>query len=307
MSSAREAHTVFKAIGDRFGQTQSLAALGRSLVTSGRVDDGVAMLSEAYDQSMTSERVADDRFMLATALAGAAVAVGDPDVALVAIDRALSEVDQTSGISGTERIVAQALALVQVARPVEAVVALRPSAEGTADVPPAAYAQSALALALATVGEHDEVLALADEVTCGGRSTYLDRLTAGIAAGLVLTRDGNEDGLTRLSALVEAVDATDDEVAKAVARMAEAAALRGVRPLVRGRGLPRGRRPAPGARHQRLRLAHRHRPRARRRARQPSDTEITRCLGSRSWIRGRHRNRSTTRPASGCSIGCPSW
>ena len=70
VSSAREAHTVFKAIGDRFGQTQSLAALGHSLVTSGRVDDGLAMLSEAYDQSLLSERVGDDRFMLATALAG---------------------------------------------------------------------------------------------------------------------------------------------------------------------------------------------------------------------------------------------
>ncbi len=133
--------------------------------------------------------------MLASALAGAAVAAGDPDIALVAIDRVLGEVDDSAGIGGLERIVAQALALVQVARPVEAVVALRPSAEGSADVPPAAYAQSALALALATVGERDEVLALADEVACGGRSTYLDRLTSGMAAGLVLTRDGDEAGL----------------------------------------------------------------------------------------------------------------
>ncbi|MGZ4726938.1 MAG: adenylate/guanylate cyclase domain-containing protein [Acidimicrobiales bacterium] len=225
VSSAREAHTVFKAIGDRFGQTQSLAALGRCLVTTGRVDDGLAMLSDAYDHGASTERGSDDRFTLAAALAGSAVAVGEPDVALVAIDRIMSEVSDSTGIGALERTVAQALALVQVARPAEAVVALRPSAEGTADVPPAAYAQSALALALATVGERDEVLALADEVECGGRSTYLDRLTAGIAAGLVLIRDGDEEGLARLSSLVETIDGTDDEVAKVVARMAEAAAL----------------------------------------------------------------------------------
>jgi hypothetical protein len=183
------------------------------------------MLSDAYDRGLAVERGTDDRFMLAGALAGAAVAVGDPDVALVAIDRIISEVKDSTGTGGLERVVAQALALVQVGRPAEAVAGLRPAAEGTADVPPAAYAQSALALALATLGERDEVVALADDVECGGRATYLDRLTAGIAAGLVLTRDGDEEGLARLSALVETADGTDDEVAKAVTRMAEAAAL----------------------------------------------------------------------------------
>jgi class 3 adenylate cyclase/tetratricopeptide (TPR) repeat protein len=224
LSSAREAHTVFKAIGDRFGQTQSLASMGRCLVAIGRVDDGLGMLSDAFDQRLSTERGSEDRFTLAAALAGASVAVGDPDRALVAIDRIMSEVSDTTGIGGLERIVAQSLALIQVGRPGEAIVALRPAAEGTADVPPAAYAQSALALALATVGERDEVLALADEVACGGRSTYLDRLTAGIAAGLVLTRDGDEEGLTRLGALVESADGTDDEVAQAIARLALAAA-----------------------------------------------------------------------------------
>jgi hypothetical protein len=81
----------------------------------------------------------------------------------VAIDRALSEVDDTSGISGIERIVAQALAGAG-GPPAEAIVALRPSAEGT-PVPPAAYAQSA-GPRCATVGER-RGLALADEVTCG--------------------------------------------------------------------------------------------------------------------------------------------
>ena len=225
VSSAREAHTVFKAIGDRFGQTQSLAALGRCLVTTGRIDDGLAMLSDAYDHGLAAERGTDDRFTLAAALAGSAVAVGDPEVALVAIDRIMSEITDGAGLGGIERLVAQGLALVQVGRSTEAVAILRAPAEGTADIPPAAYAQSALALALAATGERDEVLALADEVDQGGRSTYLDRLTAGIAAGLVLTREGAEEGLTRLSAQVETVDGYDDEPAKAIARLAEAAAL----------------------------------------------------------------------------------
>ena len=53
---------------------------------------------------------------------------------------------------------------------------LRAPAEGTADVPPSAYAQSALALALAAAGEDDEAVAFADEVDRGERATYLDRM-----------------------------------------------------------------------------------------------------------------------------------
>jgi len=223
VSFAREAHAVFQNIGDRFGSTQSLAAIGRGMVTVGRVEEGLDLLAAAYRDDPADPRD-DERITLAAALAGAAVAAGEPDIALEAIDRFNDEALDRTGPGDVERVVAAGLALLQVGRVSEAVADLRPPAEGTPDVPPSAYAQSALAFALAAAGEHDEVLALADEVDRGERSTYLDRMTADIAVGLVLARDGDESAVSVLEAVVEAVDALEDEVAKAVARTAEAAA-----------------------------------------------------------------------------------
>jgi tetratricopeptide (TPR) repeat protein len=222
---ARESHTVFAAIGDRFGETQSLVTLGRSLVAVGRVDEGLVLIRGGYDDGLTRDRNSEDRFVLTAGLAGAAVAVGDPDIALEAIDRLKGVPLDTTGLGATERITANGLALLQLGRAPEAVGMLRPVSEGSADVPPSTYAQSALALALAATGEDDEAVATAAEVVESQRSTYFDRLIAGIAAGLVEARRGNEASVARLSAIVETVDGLEDEVAQAIARLAEAAAF----------------------------------------------------------------------------------
>jgi class 3 adenylate cyclase/predicted ATPase len=221
---AREAHVLFHAIGDHFGQAQSLASLGRCLVAAGDVTEGMAMLRTAYEDGMVGSSVDEERFTLVAGLAAAAVAVGEPAVALEALDRVRAEDTDRLGIGSVERIVASGLALLQVGRVTEAVGELRDSAEGAADISPSAYAQSALAFALAAAGERDEVFALAGEVERGERSTYLDRLTAGIATGLVLARDGDEAAIAQLGALVDLADSLEDEVAKALARLAEAAA-----------------------------------------------------------------------------------
>ena len=117
---AREAHTVFQAIGDRFGETQALVALGRSLVAVGRVNEGLDMMRGAVEDGLVSDRSTEDRFILAAGLAGAAVAVGDPDLALGAIDRILADSHDTEGLGATERIVANGMALLQVGRVAEA-------------------------------------------------------------------------------------------------------------------------------------------------------------------------------------------
>ena len=198
------------------------------LVTTGRVDDGLAMLSEAYDREPGRRaRRPTTASCWPTALAGAAVAVGDPDVALGGHRPhrwARSTTPPASAASSGSWPTAWRWCRWPV-RPRPSW-PLRPSAEGTADVPPAAYAQSALALALATVGERDEVLALADEVDLR-RPVHLPRPRSPPASrpGWCSPATATRTGLTRLSALVETVDATEDEVAKAVARMAEAAAL----------------------------------------------------------------------------------
>ncbi|HEY5154718.1 MAG TPA: AAA family ATPase, partial [Acidimicrobiales bacterium] len=223
---ASEAHAVFQAIGDQFGELQAMVSLGRSLVSAGRVQEGLEMMQGGVAAVMVGDRALEDRFTLAAGLAGAAVAVGAPELALSAIDGVQAVSGDTGGLGGVERVVAHGLALLQVGRAEEAAGMLRATAEGSADVVPSAYAQSALALALAALGEDAEALVLAAEVSTGGRATYLDRVTAEIAAGLIAARRGDDDALTMLSGTIETVDALEDEVAQAIARLAEAAALR---------------------------------------------------------------------------------
>lgn len=221
---ARTAHAVFQAIGDQFGQTQSLVTLGRCLVTVGRVDEGLLLMRSGLEDSLLN-RLSDERFTLVAGLAGAAVAVGDPELALQTIDRLQGEELDAQGVGATERVVANGLALLQSGRVSDAVAMLRPTAEGSADVEPSAYGQSALALAMAASGQDDDALALAAEVEVSPRATYLDRVFAGLAAGLVAARRGDEEALLTLSGVVENVDSSEDEVAQAIARLAEAAAL----------------------------------------------------------------------------------
>ena len=222
---ARAAHAVFQSIGDRFGETQALVALGRSLVAVGRVEEGVKMMRDGVGDGLDLDRSVEDRFILVAGLAGTAVAIGDPDLALAVIDLLPSEVLEVEGIGAAERVVANGLAFLQVGRVDEAVALLRGPAEGSADVPASAYAQCVLALALAARGEDEAALALSTEVAASERATYLDRATAQIAAGLIAARRGDDDALSMLSSTIETLDGLEDEVTQVIARLAEAAAL----------------------------------------------------------------------------------
>jgi hypothetical protein len=84
---------------------------------------------------------------------------------------------------------------------------------------------SALALAHAAEGSIDLALAEADEVDAHERSSYLDRLTAGIARGLALARRGDAAATTAaFDQLRAAADATEDRVSQALVRLAGATA-----------------------------------------------------------------------------------
>ena len=218
------------------------------------------MMRGAVEDGLVSDRSAEDRFILAAGLAGAAVAVGDPDLALEAIDRILADAHDTEGLGATERIVANGLALLQVGRVAEAVALLRGPAEGSADVP-------AVGLCPERAGPRPGRQRRRRRGAGGGRrrpegdrGTYLDRVMAEIACGLVAARRGDDDALAILNDTIEDADALEDEVAQTIARLAEAAALGGPRRPVGGRGRPRGRCPAGRAGHQRPGMAPDHRP-----------------------------------------------
>jgi hypothetical protein len=84
---------------------------------------------------------------------------------------------------------------------------------------------SALALAHVADGSIDEALAEADEVDAHDRSSYLDRLTAGVARGLALSRRGDVAASTAAFDQVRAAaDATEDRLSQALVRLADATA-----------------------------------------------------------------------------------
>jgi hypothetical protein len=85
--------------------------------------------------------------------------------------------------------------------------------------------RSALALAYVAEGRIEEALAAADEVDAHDRASYLDRLTAGIARALALSRHGDIAASTAAFDQVRAAaDATEDRVTQALVRLADATA-----------------------------------------------------------------------------------
>jgi ATP/maltotriose-dependent transcriptional regulator MalT len=84
---------------------------------------------------------------------------------------------------------------------------------------------SALSLAHVADGSIDEALAEADEVDVHERASYLDRITAGIARGLALSRRGDVAASTAVFDQVRAAaDATEDRVSQTLVRLADATA-----------------------------------------------------------------------------------
>jgi class 3 adenylate cyclase/tetratricopeptide (TPR) repeat protein len=219
---AQSAHALFHAIGDPYGQAQSTAALGRSLVAVGRVGEGLAMLEDGLAHARSSGRSEDVR-MLTISVAGASAAIGDPDRALLALDGASGVEMGTGGL--LEMSVARGLAFLQLGRVAEAVVVLAAAAEGTAESPPAAYGEGSLALAQAVAGDDQRPLELARIVDADPRSTYLDRMIANLAVLLVGIRRRDPSALDAWRTVMAEVEATGDELARALARLAEAAAL----------------------------------------------------------------------------------
>jgi hypothetical protein len=87
------------------------------------------------------------------------------------------------------------------------------------------FALAALAFAAAACGRRDEVADLVARVETMPTSTYLDRMVAKLGHELVRAASGEEDSVAGFTELVATIDETEDQVAKAIVRMAEALAL----------------------------------------------------------------------------------
>jgi len=226
--AAGRALAVFEAIGDRFGSAQARANVGRALVTSGRVDEGLKIMREAVDRHPALGDMSDpDQLELleGVSLAGAAVQIGDSSLALMALGGEHGPDFEPETIGHGDALVAESLALLQAGRIEAAVERLLPYIESD-PVSPSPYGQSVLALALAAAGHDEDVLELVVQVDAAPRATYLDKFNARLAELLVLARRGDrDDALKAYEDLCAHTDAVDDPVAQAIVRLGAAVAF----------------------------------------------------------------------------------
>jgi class 3 adenylate cyclase/tetratricopeptide (TPR) repeat protein len=226
---AREALATFEEIDDDYGRVQARLPLGRALVTAGQVAEGFEVLEQTRTSLPPSHSPRFTAFS-ATGLLSAAVQVGDRERATAALailpDQELSSDDFTTA-GGSEQLVSRALLALQSGCPDEALGLLREGRRAMGERAAVGYAGAVTALALAAAGRLDEADDAGRAVEGDERSTYLDRLWAGLAAGAVAARRGQREAVeARFAELCARVDATDDRVAQALARLGWAMALR---------------------------------------------------------------------------------
>ena len=228
---ARQALATFDAIDDDYGRVQARLPLGRALVTAGRIDEGFAVLEQARVTLPPSHSPRFTAFS-ATGLLSAAVQVGDGQRAAAALEvlpaHELSSDDLATAGAG-EYLVSRALLEVQRSCPAVALELLVDVARAIGERAEVGYCGAVTALALAAAGRGGDALDAARGVESDERSTYLDRLWAGLAAGAVAARRGDREAVEeRFTQLCSQADATDDQVAQALIRLGWAMARHAV-------------------------------------------------------------------------------
>ncbi|MGQ0832009.1 MAG: adenylate/guanylate cyclase domain-containing protein [Microthrixaceae bacterium] len=225
-----EARALFEGINDVFGRGQSSAVLGRALVLAGRVEEGLAMVGSVASPDGAP---GTDRELMVVIMAGlsATVQVGDVErsEALLARAPGLATDDRDGDliVGDTERVTALGLHRLQTGDVAGSVAVL--SALAARLLPERdPNLSSALALAHVADGSLDAAIAEADAVDAHQRASYMDRLVAGVARGLALSRRGDEAAsVAAFDQVRAAADATEDRVSQALVRLADAAAASG--------------------------------------------------------------------------------
>ena len=168
----------------------------------------------------------------ATGLLSAAVQVGDrerAEAALALLPPGELSSDDLATAGAGEHLVSQALLEVQRARPDAALDVLREVRRAAGERGDIGYTGAVTALALAAAGRADEAVAAAGVVEADERSSYLDRLWAGLATAAVAARRGDRLAVeARFSELVARAEGTDDRVVQALVLLGWALALEAV-------------------------------------------------------------------------------
>ncbi|MEY2465237.1 MAG: hypothetical protein QOH64_3375, partial [Acidimicrobiaceae bacterium] len=216
VEQGEKALAVFRAMHDWYGELLAAGALGRSLLAAGRVDDGFNVLHEAMSTAALVPVGAASNMAIGTLTAAAAQA-GLPDRLP---NEPLDVVEHSDKEIGwlDVRIARNMLQLMSgstdgVRASMEAIVERQGGATG--------YGRAALTLARAADHDGPGALAAFRELMSVDSSTYSDRITAMVGAGVAVERDGDHsasDALLRTAQ--DLIDTTEDRLLAAVVRLA---------------------------------------------------------------------------------------
>jgi tetratricopeptide (TPR) repeat protein len=220
---AREACDTFRTMGDWYGNSNALGVLARALVACGDIEGAFAALD---DLGLIAESGVNIEWP-AVITTVAAAQVGLPERAdVIDIDAAL-DTAEPGQIGGTDLYVALGLLSTQRGNGAGAAAALEAVELRMPEWNP--NVTSALALALAAANRPTEAIARATEVIESEAGTYADKIVAIEARGLALAQLGDAEGAAATFALGHTiVEGTEDVMARALLRLAEATALEAV-------------------------------------------------------------------------------
>jgi class 3 adenylate cyclase/predicted ATPase len=221
IDAADESLATFRSIGDRWGESQGAAMLGRSLVMSGRVDEGLQVLHRGIEQFDSPTGFDEQTLTIGSMLLLTALQIGDVDRARDVMTALPAGTDP--GLGSVEIGVGRALVEVQSGEGERALTMIELIVEGEGKR--SGFAHSAWALILAAAGRGSEVATVVERLEALPATTYLDRAVGRIAVELVRAATGDEGAVDGFTDVVAAIDETEDRCAQAVVRLAEALAL----------------------------------------------------------------------------------
>ncbi len=215
LEPAQRATQQFRRIDDWWGLLMSLGALSRTLVSLGRVDEGLAVADEAVGVAASVSYPSADA-IAAMNVAAAAAQAGRPDRAAGAGCLPVDDEATPPHLAVSDHFVAQGMLLLQKG---DAAAARRhldeAVANGNGDA--GGYLLSALALARLADGDVEGAQSACDAVEDLEGPTYVDRSVARVARALAAARVGDEPGAkAALESAYEVVAGTDDRTAQAV-------------------------------------------------------------------------------------------
>jgi class 3 adenylate cyclase/tetratricopeptide (TPR) repeat protein len=179
---SRRALTSFRQLGDKFGVVQALSPRMRALVALGRTHEAERGIEESLAMSDSFGELSFP--MMAAAGAAVHLGLGDRalDISQQALDRSLA-----MGADGSESRITVAMALCQVGRPDDALVAL----EQVENLTP--YLWSVRSLARALTADASGAIEDAARIVADRGASYLDRVVAGTAGAAAQMQLGDRE------------------------------------------------------------------------------------------------------------------